>query len=167
MSTMIRVRPLIQQDIESITAIYNHYILNSTITFEEKAITPDVMEQRINTILERDLPWLVAEENSEIIGYAYAGIFKDRSAYRFTSEITVYVRPDIRQKGVGTQLYKELFEQLKGKVRTCVGCITLPNPASIALHEKFGMKPVGTFENVGFKFNQWLSVGYWQCHLED
>jgi len=52
-------------------------------------------------------------------------------------------------------------------VRTCVGCITLPNPASIALHEKFGMKPVGTFENVGFKFNQWLSVGYWQCHLED
>ena len=109
------------------------------------------------------MPWLVAVEEGEVIGYAYAAKWNERCAYRFSVEVTIYVSPASVAKGWGTMLYTRLFAQLKDRsIHAVIGVIALPNPASIALHEKFGMKKVGHLEEVGFKFNNWVDVGFWQ-----
>ena len=101
-----------------------------------------------------------------MVGYAYATKWKERSAYRFSAEVSVYLSNQVQGRGLGASLYETLFSKLKeGGINTVIGGITLPNPASVALHEKMGMKKVAHFENVGFKFNQWQDVGYWQLSL--
>jgi L-amino acid N-acyltransferase YncA len=107
------------------------------------------------------------EDVGVVIGYAYAGKWNVRSAYRHTVETTVYLSNSTLSKGWGTRLYQALFDTLRDKsIHTIVGGITLPNPASIALHEKFGMKKVAHFSEVGYKFGKWLDVGYWQMELK-
>ena len=153
-------------DAESIADIYNHYIRKTIITFEENEITKKDIESRILTVESSGLPWIVVENNNKIQGYAYAGNWSERSAYRHTVESTVYLSPFEKSKGLGTQLYRELLSRLKEKsIHSVIGGISLPNPASIALHEKFGMEKVAHFKEVGFKFNQWVDVGYWQIKL--
>ena len=108
-------------------------------------------------------PWYVEEENGEIIGFAYASLWKGRSAYRFTAESTVYVKHSATGRGVGSKLYSELLKELsKRSIHSVVGCITLPNEKSEALHDKFGFKKVAHFSEVGYKFDKWLDVGYWE-----
>ncbi len=159
----ILIRAATFSDAESIAVIYNHYILNTFITFEEIAISAADMTERIREVHAANLPWIVAEEAGQIAGYAYAGKWKTRSAYRYTVEISVYLAPDRHQNGLGSELYAELFTQMKTRGIHCViGGIALPNAASIALHEKFGMSKIGHFNEVGFKRGQWIDVGYWQ-----
>ena len=160
------IREAVAADASSIAAIYNYYVTDTTITFEEQTISTREMQVRMDNVRAANLPWIVAELDSEIIGYAYASQWKQRSAYRFCVEASVYVSQTAHQKGVGTQLYQALFTQLKClPVNAVLGVITLPNPASIALHEKMGMTKAGHFQQVGYKFGQWLDVGYWQINL--
>ena len=124
------------------------------------------MVQRIKQIEALGLPWLVAMDGDQLLGYAYATTWKARIAYRFSVEITVYLAQQLTAKGVGTLLYQALFNALETKdVHAVVACIALPNPHSVALHEKFGMRKVGHFNQVGHKFDRWLDVGYWQINL--
>ena len=163
----IVIRFIEDQDAKRIADIYNHYISNTVITFEEDPVSVDDMSTRIDKIKSDSLPWLVAEDESgQVIGYAYATKWRDRFSYRFSVEVTVYLSPKHAGKGHGTLLYTELFKQLKAKnIHSVIGGITLPNAASVAVHEKLGMKKIAHFSEVGYKFEQWLDVGYWQGTL--
>lgn len=156
------IRPIVISDCQHIADIYNYYILNSTVTFEEEEIDASEILQRVEQVIPK-LPWLVFEEENEIKGYAYATPWRHRSAYRFSVEISVYVKHNCHGKGIGTALYEELISQLiRIGVHTIIGGITLPNDASIKLHEKMGFRKIAEFEEVGLKFEKWLNVGYWQ-----
>lgn len=162
------VRAAHVDDADAIVCIYNHYITTSVITFEEQTLSATEMAQRITDVNALGLPWLVAEKDGDVLGYAYATRWKPRIAYRYSVEITVYMAPGQAGKGTGTALYAELFRLLKARgVHAAVGGIALPNPASVALHEKVGMKKIGEFEQIGFKQGRWLNVGYWQIVFDD
>jgi L-amino acid N-acyltransferase YncA len=162
---MMNIRPIIAHDIAAVTEIYNYYIRHTTITFEEEDVTVDEMAQRVANITAQ-FPWFVLEADGTLAGYAYANVFKARSAYRFTVETTVYLNHTITGKGYGTALYQYLLAELKGRgIKNAIGVIAIPNPASVKLHEKLGFQQVGHFKSVGWKFEQWLDVGYWQCVL--
>ncbi len=159
----VTIRSVTTSDLEGVSAIYNHYICNTAVTFEEVKVTSEQMAERLNSVKSASLPWLVAELSGQVVGYAYAGKFHNRSAYRFTVEATIYLAHTISGKGIGTKLYAELLTILKQQnFHSVIGIIALPNPASVALHEKFGFKKIGHFPEVGFKFNNWQDVGYWQ-----
>ncbi len=160
------IRPATANDADSVARIYNHYILNTIITFEEQPVSAQEIAARISEVTSTALPWLVAEDAGQIIGYAYASKWKGRCAYRFSVESTVYVDQCAIGKGYGTRLYERLFAALKaGGMHVVIGGIALPNPASIALHEKLGLRKVAHFNEVGFKFQNWIDVGYWQATL--
>ena len=162
-SDAVAIRLATANDSDAIASIYNDYVLNTVITFEEHEVSSQQMAVRIDEVASALLPWLVAEQSGRVIGYAYATKWKARSAYRFSVETTIYLEQGVVGQGVGRELYAALLDLLKEKdVHVVVSCITLPNPASVALHEKFGFKKVAHFEEVGFKFKRWLSVGYWQ-----
>ena len=151
----------------AIAALYNHYIEHTTTTFELEPVTVGEIEARIVRVLEEGLPWLVAlSHDDELLGYCYATRWRDRAAYDQSVEVTVYVAEAAHRRGVGLRLYEQLFDALRalGK-HVAIGGITLPNDASVALHEKMGMHKVAHFEEVGFKFGRWLDVGYWQLTL--
>ena len=157
------IRPATATDSRRIAAIYNHYILNSTVTFEEEAVSVADMAGRIAEVESDALPWLIAERDGQVVGYAYASKWKGRCAYRFSVESTIYLAAGMGGHGIGSLLYAALLAQLKEQgLHTVIGGIALPNPGSIALHEKFGMTRVAQFKEVGFKFGQWIDVGYWQ-----
>jgi phosphinothricin acetyltransferase len=153
-------------DAEQICTIYNHYVINTTVTFEELPVTEEQMRMRIIK-LTPTFPWLVYEIENELKGYAYATEWKSRTAYRFSAETTVYIKWQHTGKGIGTILYLELIKEMKAlSYQTLVGGIALPNNSSIALHEKLNFKKVAHFHRIGFKLNQWVDVGYWQLLLE-
>ena len=160
------IRAAAGSDAQTITDIYNYYIANTVITFEERAISKNDILERMEKVTGASLPWLVAENDGVVIGYAYAGKWNMRSAYRHTVETTVYLSSSSISKGWGTRLYQALFDTLRhNSIHVVIGGITLPNPASVALHEKFGMTKVAHFKEVGYKFGHWLDVGYWQTEL--
>ena len=161
------IRDITAADLDAVAAIYNHYVTATTVSYEETAVSVQDFQSRVQQVMEQGYPWLVAEDQGQVVGYAYAARWKDRAAYKNSVEITVYLAQDATGRGWGTQLYRALFEQLKamGK-RMVIGGISLPNPASVALHEKMGLKQVALFPAVGFKFGRWLDVGYWQGDLE-
>jgi L-amino acid N-acyltransferase YncA len=160
------IRPAAASDAEVIAQIYNHYILHTVVTFEEVVVTAGEMAKRIKTVQDNSLPWLVYELDGQVVGYAYAGTWNARSAYRFAVECTVYLDHAATKRGLGTALYDVLFAVLRSKkLHTVIGGIALPNAASVALHEKFGMTKAAHFKAVGFKFEQWIDVGYWQVML--
>lgn len=153
-------------DAESIAVIYNHYVTHTTVTFEEERVTSAEITRRMADVESASLPWLVAQMDHHIAGYAYAARWKPRSAYRFSVEIAVYVGPETKGRGIGSRLYDRLFPMLQERgIHTVLGGIALPNEPSIALHEKFGFSKVAELKEVGFKFNQWIDVGYWQRTL--
>jgi phosphinothricin acetyltransferase len=140
-------------------------VRETVVTFEEAAVAEHDMAQRIAEVAGR-LPWFVWEQGGAIQGYAYAAAWKARSAYRHSVESTVYLSPSATGRGIGTQLYQALIADLRGRNAHCVvGGIALPNPASIALHEKLGFRRIGQFSEIGWKFGQWVDVGYWQLVL--
>ena len=156
------IRQAKQDDAKSICTIYNHYVSETIITFEEQPVSVAEMQNRIADVTA-DFPWLVFEENNQIMGYAHASRWKTRYAYRYSVESTVYLMPEEIGRGIGSQLYQILIDILKKKdIHSIIGGIALPNPASIALHEKLGFKKVAHFQDVGWKFNHWIDVGYWE-----
>ena len=160
------IRPAKNSDAQAIVDIYNYYIVNSTVTFEEKPNDAADISERIQETESQKLPYIVCEKDGSIVGYAYASKWKGRCAYQFSVEITVYLAPQSTGEGHGTALYEALFFELrKRSLHVAIAGIALPNPGSVALHEGFGMKKVAHFEEVGFKFGAWVDVGYWHCKL--
>ena len=164
----MEIRKIKFSDVEQITAIYNFYVDSTQVTFEEACITPDEMHERVEKVIKSDLPWLVLEsEEGDVLGYAYASPWHTRRAYRFTVEATIYLMAEVQGQGYGTILYEALLALLhQQEIKSVIGVIALPNEASIGLHEALGFEKVGEFAEVGFKFEQWVSVGYWQLILE-
>ena len=159
------VRIVTAEDARAICDIYNHYIKNTIITFEEEPVSTEEMENRILKVTS-SLPWLVYEMNGNVIGYAYADQWKSRSAYRYAVESTIYVNPRFTGQRIGRQLYESLIPELRRRsLHSAIGVIALPNPASIALHEKIGFEKAAHFKEVGWKFNKWIDVGYWELIL--
>jgi phosphinothricin acetyltransferase len=160
------VRPATAADGAAIADIYNPFITDTVVTFEEEPVDARGMARRIDDVQAASLPWIVAEEGGRVVGYAYASRFRTRAAYRFSTEVTVYLAAGCEGRGLGTRLYNELFEQLRALgVHVVIGGIALPNDASVALHEKLGLRKVAHFAEVGFKFNRWVDVGFWQRTL--
>lgn len=158
----MNIREVNLKDAAQVADVYNHYIQNTHHTFETEPLSTDEMEKRISAVIE-DYPFLVAEEDGEILGYAYATKFRLRQAYEFASEVSIYVRNAAKQKGIGTQLYTKLFEELADSyVHAIVAGISLPNDASIRFHEKLGFEKVAHFREVGYKLGRWIDVGYWE-----
>jgi L-amino acid N-acyltransferase YncA len=159
----LTVRSALAEDAGQIADMYNHYVKTSTITFEEEPVSRADMAARIEEIQALSYPWLVATTGGEIVGFAYAGKWKARAAYRHSSEITVYVRAGQERSGVGSALYGQLLPALRSLgVHAVIGGVALPNDASVRLHEKFGFQKCAHFREVGFKFNRWIDVAYWQ-----
>jgi phosphinothricin acetyltransferase len=159
------IREATAQDAERICAIYNHYVMGTTITFEEEAVSAEMMRKRITDVTAA-YPWLVFEDGGEVMGYAYARKFHERAAYRHTAELAVYLANECHGRGAGSALYRDLIARLKQlKVHVALGGIALPNEKSVALHEKLGFKKVAHLEEVGWKFGQWIDVGYWELKL--
>ncbi len=153
---MIRTATL--EDTRFILEIYAPYVLNTCITFETEVPSITEFEQRIRTI-QKTFPYLVLEENGSIVGYAYATKYKERSAYDWTVETSVYLREDVQGKGYGKVLYTALEDALRAQgIVTMLACITYPNDSSIAFHKKMGFEHVAHFEKLGFKFNQWRDI---------
>lgn len=160
------IRDCLPQDVHTMTETYNHYIENSTITFETVPVTVDDMSERIAK--NRPYPCLVFEEQERVVGFAYAGPWNSRCAYRQTSESSIYLAPASIGKGIGGQLYRALIQRVFDLPTHCViGGIALPNDASTALHEKLGFEKVAHFKQVGWKFDRWIDVGYWELIRDD
>jgi L-amino acid N-acyltransferase YncA len=156
-----------ETDAAAVAAIYRPAVTSSLASFEEEPPTVADMAERMRTTLVRT-PWLVAEADGEVIGYAYAGPHHQRAGYRWSVNISVYVAPAHARRGVGRRLYDELLALLRrqGFVNVYAG-ITLPNPASIALHEAIGMRRIGVYEGVGFKLGAWHDVAWYHLRLAD
>jgi phosphinothricin acetyltransferase len=139
--------------------------LKSATSFEEAAPNEAEMADRIARTLSTH-PWLVAEGNGELLGYAYACRHRERPAYRWSTDVSVYVDERQWRRGVGRRLYEVLFEHLRRQgFRTACAGITLPNAASVALHERLGFVPIGVYRQIGWKADAWRDVGWWQLDL--
>ena len=148
-------------DAAEIASIYNYYILNSSFTFEEVGLSAEEMAQRIN--IHSKMTWWVYEENQKIHAYAFAAPWKPRSAYKNTIEVSIYVDKDQHSKGIGFALYSHLLEAVRQeKFHAVLAGIALPNEQSVKFHQKLGFKKVGQLREVGFKFNRWIDVSYWE-----
>ncbi len=156
--SVLSIRPVTAEDAAAIVAIYNHYVRQTTVTFEEIDVTPEQMAARIATATPV-YPWLVAEADGVLVGYAYARKYHERAAYRHTVEMAVYLDHRRHGAGAGTALYEALMAALpRGQVHALIGSIALPNPASIRLHEKFGFRRAADYPQIGFKFGRWIDV---------
>ncbi len=154
----VKIRPAVPADAEAFLDIYAPIVRDTAISFELEPPTADELRAR----MAKAHLWIAAEDDG-MLGYAYAAPFRDRAAYRFSVETTVYVHERARRRGVGRGLYAELFRQLaERRFVTALAVITLPNRSSVALHESMGFKPVGVFHNVGFKFETWHDTGWWE-----
>jgi phosphinothricin acetyltransferase len=162
----LNIRDASVEDAEPIASIYNHFVLTTSISFEEAEVPAIEMAGRMGDVRAAGLPWLVAEMDGLVVGYAYASKWRVRKAYRFSVETTVYLSPAHGGKGIGSALYDALLTRLReGGYHLAIGGIALPNAASIGLHEKLGFEKVAQFREVGFKFGQWTDVGYWELRL--
>jgi len=156
------VRKVQIEDAVPIAAIYNFYVENTHHSFEMEPVSSEEMQERI-AATRTNYPFFVAEKTGEILAYAFASCYKPRSAYKNSVEVSVYVKNDLKQKGIGSKLYEKLFEELsKMDVHAIIAGISLPNDASVRLHENFGMEKVAHFREVGFKLGRWIDVGYWE-----
>lgn len=164
---MTKSQPLIRvatvADAPAIAEIYNYYVLHTHITFETEPVSSEEIAGRMQEA-QPTYPWLACERDGLIEGYAYASQWKSRCSYRRSAETTIYLDKTKVGSGTGFQLYGELIRVLKstGDLHTLIGGIALPNSGSAALHEKLGFEKVAHFKDVGWKFDRWIDVGYWQ-----
>jgi len=157
------VRPALPDDAVEIAYIYNHYIATSHATFEVEPIDGGEMLHRMEEGWDGGYPFLVAEDDRAIMGYAFGRPFRQRHAYLHSIEVAVYTRPGSDDQGIGSMLYDGLLTVVKAAhYHAAIAGISLPNDASIGLHEKFGFEKVAHFREVGRKFDRWIDVGYWE-----
>ncbi|BCP59508.1 GNAT family N-acetyltransferase [Streptococcus parasuis] len=162
---MIEIRNAQVEDAANLVAIYAPYVEKTAITFETQVPAVEDFANRIEKTLKK-FPYLVAVEEGQIVGYAYASTYYARAAYDWTVEMSVYVQKEARGKGIGNLLYTALEEELTARgFKNFLACIALPNPASIALHEKRGYQQVAHFKKVGYKFGTWHDIVWLQKSL--
>ena len=160
------IRAATLADVPAILGIYAPFILDTTVSFEYVVPTVAEFAQRVERIQKR-FPYLVAEQDEQVIGYAYASAHRERAAYQWSVDTSVYIHPDAHRRGVARQLYMTLFDLLRRQgFYTAYAGITLPNPASEAFHRSMGFRPAGVYENVGFKFGTWHSTEWLQMALQ-
>lgn len=168
---MIAIRAATPEDAATIAAIYAPFVLSGTVSFESEA--PDTRQMRHRMAASEGLyPWLVATSGTEgdaaVVGYAYAGRFRDRPAYRYAVETSIYMSGSVQGQGVGRLLYEALVDTLRAQGFTqAIGVIALPNDKSITLHEAVGFRRAGLYREIGYKQGRWIDVGFWQCELND
>ena len=167
--TEVQVRPGVEGDLEALTDLYNHYVRETPITFDTSVFGP---EERRPWLLSHpeDGPYrlmvAVDTDSQEILGYATSSPYRPKAAYSTSVEVTVYVAPDAGRRGVGTLLYKALFEALAGEdLHRAYAGIAQPNEASVRLHERFGFRYVGTYREVGRKFGRYWDVAWYEKEL--
>ncbi|MEG8039436.1 N-acetyltransferase family protein [Sphingomonas sp. LR60] len=163
----ITIRAATGDDAVEIAAIYAPFVLSGTVSFENEAPDAAAMRDRVEAS-DGYYPWLVATSGDAVLAYAYATRFRDRPAYRYVVETSIYVGGATHGQGVGRLLYEALVDTLRAQGFTqAIGVITLPNDASITLHEAVGFRRAGVYREVGYKQGRWIDVGFWQCELND
>lgn len=162
-----QIRSARPEDGAAVAAIYQPYVLKTTISFEDMPPTPVEMSERIAATLPT-CPFLVFEAEDEVLAYAYAGPHRARPAYRWSVDVTVYAASHVHRHGIGRALYAELLGQLTRQgFHAAFAGIALPNDQSVGLHEALGFRHLGTYREVGFKFGKWHDVGWWQRSLNE
>lgn len=166
---MITIRPSTDADIGAITRIYGHHVLHGTGTFETTPPSEDDMRARRADVLGKDLPWLVAERDGQVLGFAYGNWFKPRPAYRFSVEDSIYLAPEAAGQGVGKALLSELLQRLEaGGIRKVMAVIgDSANAGSVGVHTALGFSRVGVVANCGWKFDRWLDIVLMEKTLGD
>lgn len=164
---MIVLRPALPADADAIAAIYAPHVLGGIVSFETEA--PDAAAMRARMAAADGLyPWIVAQSDGVVVGYAYASRLREREAYRWAVETTIYVAEAAQGTGVGRRLYEALLATLRVQGFTqAIGIVALPNPASVRLHEALGFREAGVFRAVGYKRGRWIDVGHWQRALAE
>lgn len=156
------IRPVHLDDAQQLLDIYNYYVVNTTVTFDLEAVSLESFKEKIRTI-SVDYPFIVFEEQQEVLGFAYGSRFRPKPAYNHTVESTIYIKHGHHGKQIGSLLYHDLLHLLKQKdFHIVLGVLTLPNEASVRLHEKFGFQQVAFLNEVGLKFGSWQDVGFYQ-----
>lgn len=167
---MIAIRAARPEDAAAIAAIYAPYVLTGTATFEIEPPDTRAMRHRLEAS-DGFYPWLVAtngDDEGGVLAYAYAGKFRERPAYAYVVESSIYVAGPVQGQGMGRLLYEALIDTLRAQRFTqAIGAIALPNDHSIALHEATGFRRAGVYREVGYKQGRWIDVGVWQCELND
>ena len=163
----LRVRAAAVADAPACAAIYAPYVTDTAITFELEPPTPEQLAQRIDAATDTHA-WLVGVVDDEVVGYAYGSRYKERAAYQWSCEVSVYLESDRRRTGAGRSLYTALFARLVERgYRVAVAGMTLPNPASEGLHRALGFEPIGVYRRIGWKFDAWHDVSWMQRALAD
>jgi phosphinothricin acetyltransferase len=168
---MIAIRAATPEDAAAIAAIYAPHVLTGTVSFETEP--PDTRAMRTRMAASEGLyPWIVATtgagDDGGVIGYAYATRFRDRPAYKYVVETSIYVADTAQRQGAGRLLYEALIDTLRAQGFVhAIGALALPNDASITLHESVGFRRAGVYREVGFKHGRWIDVGIWQCELNE
>ena len=154
----VSIREVTSKDFDQITAIYNHYVQHTLITFDIEPYTLPQLAEKILS-LQKDYPVLVAHDEDTILGYTYAAAWKSKTAYKHSAETTIYMHPDHHGKGVGKRLYHSLLSSLPlYEIVNAIACITVPNDTSIKLHQQLGLEKIGRFNKVGYKLEQWIDA---------
>lgn len=168
MNNNTTIRPVAETDAEEITKIYNHYITDTTVSFETEPIITGEMLQRIKQISARH-PYIVIEQEGRVVGYSYVHPWKERAAYCHTFELTIYLDHNARGKGLGSMLINEIIKECKVKTdcHAIIASITEENKESMDFHHRHGFEQVSRFKNVGYKFSRWLDVVDMELELKD
>lgn len=163
---MVSVRKIRPEDVAACVDIYNFYIRETTVTFEESELSADEFGVRVVRILGDGYPYIVAQEQGRVIGYAYLDMFSPRTAYRYTADLSIYVANDCRARGVGRLMYDEIEScARKMGLRNIISVITEHNRPSIAFHERHGFALAGKLDATGYKFDRWLGVFMYQKRI--
>ncbi|HYD02140.1 MAG TPA: GNAT family N-acetyltransferase [Phycisphaerales bacterium] len=164
---MVTIRPVQADDFDAIAALTNLYIEATAVHFAYAPVTAPELRAQWEAGRER-YPWLTAEVGGAFAGYAKAGVWRSRDAYQWTTEVGIYIQPGVQGRGVGRELYALLLKRLRAAgFRSAIGGVTLPNPASIRLHQSLGFEHVGTVRQAGYKLNAWHDVAFYQKLLVD
>jgi phosphinothricin acetyltransferase len=165
LATVWNIRLAQSSDAAGITDIYTPIVRDTHLSAELEPPDVEEMRRRVESTLQTH-PWLVAEGDGGIVGYAYATSFRSRPAYQWTAEVSVYIRAGFRRHGLARRLYSELLDRLRDQgFRHAIAVIALPNPESVAFHEQFGFLPVGVFPGICHKLGRWYDIGWWRYAL--
>jgi phosphinothricin acetyltransferase len=166
----LSIRPAVESDLEQVAEIYSHYVEHTVVTFDYTAPTVDEWRSRLSAITDRGRPFLVAVDSDDpgvVLGYAYLGDFRTKTAYDWTTEDSIYLRPEATGRGLGSSLLRALLTDLDpGSVRRVVAVISvISSDASIRLHERFGFERTGTLRRIGWKFERWIDCAVLQYEV--
>lgn len=161
------MRQVTIQDAARICEIYNYYVQHTSVTFDTEPFTLEMMERKIQSILDGGYDYWVYELDDIIVGFCHLNQWKPRNGYRFTSEISIYVAKEFVGRGIGVVMMNHLLAHVdRSKIRSILSCISLPNDSSVRVHEKLGFRQAGLYRRIGFKLGEWRDVGYWQLNFD-